>query len=448
MNKTISCLLTLILISTFACFPAQKNHVGPSTQIDNQSSLLALRNSLNKKIQFINSIIEKNNISNHERTIASDLLRTYQSLQNRLTNLSGYACTDIIHKLVLDLSSVDEKYFTGSQFSANNYSETINLFSIAREDILDSYMAGDFFNVINLCIELKTDFGPESLTPDIGLIFAISLAKKQLLDDAIEIGEKIALKLEASPDIVQLRINIAEWYLQQGQLEKATSAYEKLADTQDERESAIRLLNRKIDSAEKSGPDIFRQTEQIQLQKLGVGIEHLLERVGKLLEDNRFNEARNLLLPVMGSKRSADETIKTNLALKKLEVAEENYLEKKISMLSMKRGMEQAQRLLEEEKYEEVILKLEAIEKDQGDDREINELKKFTIEKLITQKRNKAAKSFLAAKRTGDLKKKEEYLREALKTLKNLIEKYPESPSNKKLRSNMKTVQEKLDRLP
>ena len=295
---------------------------------------------------------------------------------------------------------------------------------------------------------MKTDFGPESLTPDIGLLFAISLAKKDMLDEAIDIGEKIARKLEIRPDLIQLRINIAEWYLQQGQREKAIYIYEKLVDSFDEHETITQSLSNKISTSARVGPDIkHRMPSHIKLERLEVGIDHLLERVDKLLEENMFNEARELLFPLKRKTLSADEKITVDQASKKLELAEENYLEKKISMISMKRDMEQARKLIEEERFEDVISRLEAIESEQEETREITELKQFAIEKLINRERNRAATVFLAAKGTGDIVKKQTYLLEALGILNALVDKYQISALNTKLLSNMKTVEEELDKL-
>ena len=105
------------------------------------------------------------------------------------------------------------------------------------------------------------------------------------------------------------------------------------------------------------------------------------------------------------------------------------------------------QRLLEEERFEEVISRLEALESEQEDNRELIELKQFAIEKLINRERNRAAKIFLSAKETQDPEKKKEYLHESYEILESLVDKYPLSPLNSRLKSHMKIVSDELDKL-
>ena len=85
-----------------------------------------------------------------------------------------------------------------------------------------------------------------------------------------------------------------------------------------------------------------------------------------------------------------------------LELAENDYLEKKISNISLKRDIEQARILLEEERFEEAICRLEVLETENEENHEVIELKQFAMDKLITRERNKAAGVFLAAKKTTD----------------------------------------------
>lgn len=343
-------------------------------------------------------------------------------------------------------AEIEKSHFDKETGTTDDHARTITLFSEKKARIVDSYMSGDFQAVIDSCMELKTIFGPDSLTPDIGLLFALSLARKGMLNEAINIGEGVGRELETNPDIVQLRLEIAEWYLMQGQREKAISVYEKLADTQDEKRMEIQSLSRKIAAAERSGSvvgPIRGQTPPQRVEEMTV--DNLLEEVEKLLEENRFSEAK-ALLTMKEQKVHSTEAETINQAYRKLELAEENYLEKKISMISMNRDMEQARRLLEEERYEEVISRLEALEPEE-DSREIKELKQFAIEKLINRERNRAAKIFLTAKETQDPGRKKEYFLECLGILKALVDEYPLSHLNQKLISHIKIVEEELGKL-
>lgn len=449
MNKVTPLFFLLFAVFSVGCITPERRQATLSTEVVDRTATQALSDSLKKKIPFITRIIEDKNLSEEDRKLASDLLASYQRLERQSSiHFEEANYLSIISDLYMRLSAVDERYFAQTMDSISGYSEIISLFAEKKEDIMDAYMSGDFSGVIDLCIELKTVFGPDSLTPDVGLLFALSLARKEMLDEAIDVGEKITRNLETSPDRLQLNIKIAEWYLQTGQREKAIHVYDKLTDTLDENEIIVQALKNNIAASESVGLETGQRIPiQIQPQRLEVRIDHLLEEMVKLLEENRFNEARDLLIPIRRRTLTAAEMEIVDQASKKLEQAEENYLEEKISIISMKRDMDKSRRLLEEERFEEVISRLKAIESEHEDSREITELKQFAIEKLINRERNRAATIFLAAKRTEDTAKKRAYLYDALEILKSLILKYPSTSLNNRLISNIKTVEEEIGRL-
>ncbi len=443
MKKMAGYFFILFLVSALGC-AAQRGQTGKPFGTDDQPPRLTYSHELDKKILFLDTLLAEKDLLENDKKIVTNLLHTYQTLQSLTSSLpSEDDYLNVIHDLFNCLSTMDKIYFVKGKETAGDYSATITLFDKKRDQILDSYIYEDYQAVIDLCIELQTVFGPESLTPDIGLLFALSLANKGMLDEAINIGEGIAKELETSPDIVQLRTGIAEWYLQQGQQEKAILVYEKLADTLDEKGIDVQSLSNKIAAAETGlipGRVKFQRIEEVT-------VEDLLQEVEKLLEENRFSEARDLLIAKEHKVHSTSEAETIDQALKRLELAEENYLEEKISMISMNRDMEQARRLLEEERFEEVIYRLETLEKEQENNSEIIELKQFAIAKLINRERNRAAKIFLTAKETQDPAQKKEYFQETLKILKVLVYKYPSSPLNNKLTSHVKIVEEALAKL-
>jgi len=448
MNKTIGYSLLLLLLTAFGCLPAQKVRPVKPAATGQQVSILAFSSEIDKQIHFLNVLLEENKLSDEDKKIATHLRDTYRTLQGRLSsqNPESFFVTDI-YDLFKCVSDLDERYFSRKEGIAN-YSESISLFAQKKDDIFNAYVSGDFQAAIELCIELKTTFGPESLTPDIGVLFALSLAKKGMLDEAIDIGERVVRELETNPDIVQLRIGIAEWYLHKGEREKAISAYEKLADTLDEKGIEMQALSRKIAATEHTLPDSHQIPGEISSQLTAKpNTDRLIQEVEKLLEENRFSEARELLLAQKHTDYSSAQEEAFRQLMNKLDMAEQNYLEERISMLSMKQDMEQARRLLEEEKFEDVISMLDAMEAEQEESPEINELKQFAIEKLINRERNKAAKFFLAAKETRDLSIKEEDLQKALEILNAILEKYPSSKMDQKLKSHIRIVQEELAKL-
>ncbi len=135
-------------------------------------------------------------------------------------------------------------------------------------------------------------------------------------------------------------------------------------------------------------------------------------------------------------------------AIGSVERAEEKYIEEKIASISLREEtLESTRKLLDNEQLEEAISNLNALEAQGEDSREIREIKEQAIERLINRERNRAAKLFLAARRTQDPEKKEEYLRSSYEILNALIDKYPSSPLNEKLKNHIAKVSEELEKL-
>ncbi|MCD4715742.1 MAG: hypothetical protein K8R45_03250, partial [Desulfobacterales bacterium] len=135
-------------------------------------------------------------------------------------------------------------------------------------------------------------------------------------------------------------------------------------------------------------------------------------------------------------------------ALKEIEIAEERFeKEKRSEDTYINETIETAKKLIEEESFEEAIVKIDEFQDLRGPGSESMALKNQAIEKLINRERNRAAKLFLAAKKTQDRAKKEEYLLSSYKLLKLIIDKYPSSPLNNKLKSHIKTLTEEMERL-
>ena len=362
---------------------------------------------------------------------------------------SCFGCTSV-QKRHRDITTErsDPAEINAFQTKANN-TNVIRLYTTRKSEILGTYRTGDLKGVVDLCIQLRSTFGPDSITPEIGLVFAVSLATRGMFDEAIQVGEKTVQQSEAGPDLIQLRTRIAEWHLQLGQQEEAISIYEKLLDTCDAHEFALRSLNKQILASQMHEPMIKPQiSEPIELDRLEVGIEPLLAEVAKLLEENRFNEARNLLASTRRKTLKAGDVVRVNQALEEVELAENDYLEEKISNISLKKDIEQARTLMAEERFEEVIERLEVLETESGEMNEVIELKQFAIDKLITRERNRAAGVFLAAQKTTDPKDKQAYLLEALGILNNVLLKYHSSTLNNKIKSNIETVRGALEKIP
>jgi hypothetical protein len=274
-----------------------------------------------------------------------------------------------------------------------------------------------------------------------------------MLEEAIRIGERISNELEASPDLMQLQGRMAEWHLRLGHKEKSIRIYEKLTDNMDEKEALIRTLNSKISKTSESFK-IIEQTSKEQTVSESTDtngqntIDRFLHKVDDLLQRHAYNEARILLIKRRIKIEEGPEIEIIDQALNKVGLEEERYeREKEARNSQRKAALETVRNMIEEEKFEEAITKIEEINQTHEINAEIEALKEHAIEKLINRERNRAAKLFLEAKKTQDTLKKEEYFRSSYEILKALIEKYPSSPLNKKLESHISRVREEMDKL-
>jgi hypothetical protein len=256
-----------------------------------------------------------------------------------------------------------------------------------------------------------------------------------MLEEAIDIAQGIAREIEISPDLVLLRARIAEWQLKMGKKESALLVYERLTDTLDEQKAIIQSLSEKI-------------SETPTYPELEGTAGKFFQEVEDLVREHRFNEARDFLTLRRNEAQSGAEIKAIDQAMNTVQLTEERYLEEMLSRATRrKETLELAHKLVEEEKFEVAVSKLDTLEAEQGTSRDIKELKEQAVEGLINRERNRAAKFYLRAKKSADPVEKEKYLRVSYDILKGLIEKYPSSPLNDKLNSHIERVEDELGNL-
>jgi len=436
--------LVMFLVSVSGCIPILQKPEVATPKSETRPALLRPLNLLDRRIEVLNAILQTEGVSEKDKKIASTLLESYKTLKTAYSgNLTNVEYRNVINTLFKMLSALDETYFS-EQRGLPDYSGPISLFSIKRKKIMDAYFSGDYKGVINQCLDLKSVFGPESLIPEINLVFALSLGKQGMQKDAIEIGEGIALEMEATPDIIHLRAKIAEWHLNLGQRKMALNMYDKLTDNVDERQEILKGLTRKIAGKTEPEPPSEIKTGVQDLSPM----DELLLKVDALMQKHLYDEARLLLIKHRIRLEDGPDAEIIDEALKEIEIAEERFeKEKRSEDTYINETIETAKKLIEEESFEEAIVKIDEFQDLRGPGSESMALKNQAIEKLINRERNRAAKLFLAAKKTQDRAKKEEYLLSSYKLLKLIIDKYPSSPLNNKLKSHIKTLTEEMERL-
>ena len=449
-TKTICMVLFILLFFFHGCAPTRKKVVfEPQPQVIT-APILPL-DVIDKKISSIEELLKNNAIAENDRDIANELLADYQYIKSSLYNpMNDSDQRELIHILFRNLIRFDEKYLIKKTHHEDSPGlHMMKDFYQIRRRIMESYFSGDYQSVIRDCIHMESSFGPDSLTPEIGLLFAESLAKRDMLQEAVRIGEKIIKELEEKPDIMHLEASLIEWQLELGDREKASRLYEKLADSLDEREMTLKNIQKKIFPDRGDGYRVNDMGSQKILEE-GVGniefdrIEDLLHAVDNLIKGQLFSEAKLLLIKWRLRHEEGPDTELIENALKRVETAEER-LKKEQSLERM--TVAKAMKFIEEENFEEAISELDYWIDANGIDPEIKKIKELAIEKLINRERNKAAKIFLLAKNASDLKRKKELLISSLNILKNLIEKYPSSNLINKLNNHVNRVREELEKI-
>ena len=442
----------MLIVFSAGCLPETKKvEMGPRTVVRPPPPLSV--ETLDRKIAYLTTKLDEQELNPEDKAVASDLLATYKTIRSYLQDQSsGYDERKIIQLLFENLSRLEQEYFLREKFEGPSYSKALSSFSEKRKEIVASYMAGDYQGVINDCVDLEATFGPESLTPEIGLLFAVALAKKGMLSEAIIISEKIIHELEGKPDLIHLRANIIDWQLDLGNREKALQIYEKMMDDLDEREellakSKLMVMEERTRASRREVPPAAYAGGVRQFAKLD-STDDLLKAVDELVQKHEFGEAKLLLIKHRIRTEEGPELEIIDQALKSVDLAEERYLlEKRAKVSYEKETLKVARKLIEEENFEEALTKIEALRDSQNMTPEMTELKREATEKLIKRERNKAAKYFLMARKTADPVKKEELLLSSYDILKTLIERYPSSPMIEKLNDNLRTVREQLTKL-
>jgi len=434
--------ILIIGVFTFGCItPAQR---GPSLTETPPAPQLIAPEDLEMRIADLNRMLASNDLDEHQREIAYHFLALYEKI--RQTQMD---CPDTL-TLVLDhLNDINDTFLKNAKTSDSLRRHIIQQFLGKRRQIFDDYLYGNFQGVIDGAVELETSFGADALTPEIGLVFAVSLAKKGMLEEALSIAAKILGKLQGKPDMVHLRAYMIEWQLGIGKREKALQIYEKLLDDLDERNGLLSKAQRNLalkTNGVASRPDI-PITEKSNTGEVGaeiLSIDQLIGEVERLLVKNEYQQAKILLVRRRLKTQDDAEIVLLDQAFQRVERAEADFRVQGQGDTLKKDPLRVAKTLIDVEEFEKAIDTINALETNAIVSPEATKLKTLATEGLISRERNSAAKLFLMAKNTQDPLKKKDYLLSAHAILKHLDEKYPLSILNKKIKNNIETVENEM----
>jgi len=408
------------------------------------------REILDKKITYLTVVLEDYGLSAEDRELALSLLSAYEVLRKAPRD---YGEREMIKLLFAHLAQLDEKYFTKKMIHGEACSDTLAPFFKKREEIVEHYLSGDYQAVINECIEFQADFGADSLTPHVGLLFAISLGQKGMLGEALNIGERIAREMDGKPDLIHLRANVIRWQLALGNKERGLKTYEKLVDNVLEREAILKSIENRV--ARSSGENeeagnAFAETHDLtELGDQGTNSTgQLLREVDALVERHEFEKAKILLIRHRIRLDEGPGVGIIDQALRSVDLAEQRYKDGVSSQIKHEEEtLKKAEKLIEEENYEAAIAEIRELETREEVSAETQEMKDLATEKLINRERNKAAKLFLEAKNTQDPEKRAELLLSSYGILKALRDRYPSSPLSERLDDHIAKVRDELNKL-
>ena len=445
----------ILLFLLSACAPKMKKSVEPVGQVKVETGLPVEQELVDRKIDFLQEMLTKEQLSNTDRDVARQLLDSYNLLKKSLT---GHRDDEELRELVLSLtkslSRVDEPFFSRERISMPGGRETATRLLKERDRIMGLYREGDYNGVIRDCLKLRSEFGSDAVSLELGMLFALSLGEEGKLQEAIQLGEGIARQMGKSPDLALLRTHIARWQLQLGDKDGAFTTYEQLAGDLDETAALLKAL--KADINNRVTPESGQEESKSGKSNIpapgggegGKTTDQVIEESRSLIQENRYDEARQLLSDKRKDLEQGPELQKLESALMEVAEAQKKFeTEKAIRDAYVKSTLVAAKELLESDKFEEAIQKLESISQFQDKRSEATLLKERAVEGIINRDRNKAAQLFLAARKAGDASEKEALLKSALKILEDLVEKYPSSDQKDKVLSNMSRVEDELKKL-
>jgi len=452
------------LTLTVACQPALQRE--PVTAKQDLAPPLAVSvEALEKRIVYLSGVLETRDLSRDDRELTQDLLASYRGLKT--ASQSGALkqnYSPMVNMLLRNLEQMEDRYFTKITAAPGFSAEGVRQLAIKRKKIREAFSAGNDQAVIDGILDLEKIFGPESVTPDLSVLLALSLGKKGTLTTALSVGQDAASQLEGKPDLLQLRAQMIEWQLALGNEKEAKEIFERLQRKLSEREALVRGLEQKmsVEGPKTSPPETAASRGEPTKASLDRDLKDALAKAEESAQKGDFGRAKFLLFQQRIRFDEGAEAELIERALKSVELAEEKAQQqprteipaKELSSTSSTDRQRELPReadkqdslklalgLIRSEKYEEAMVKLDELP---PSDSEVKELKNMAVEKIINRERNKAAKLFLAARNTKDPAKKEELLNSSYNILKAIADKYPTSPLIPRVQDHMNQVTKEL----
>lgn len=367
------------------------------------------RDTLTNRIISLNSLLGNNNISIDNKGIILSVKQTYEMMRNAMDDSgTDQPPPEAIRDFISGLEKANDSLLSSKTLLQHEREELIRKLNKSIKDIVAIYRKGDTKAVIAACDAFQTEYGPDAFTIELTAALASSLAKEGRIQEAISLAEAAAPAIREGSESCDLPEKLSHWKAE------------------------------------------FHKKQEIQVDNKEKGrLAEILAQADSLAKSGEFDRAKELLTAGRAEFNDEPSFFQIDKALEKVEGQREGLVEERIAVIS-KRGeiVAEAKDLISREMPEEALARLKPL--DFGDaepDSEVKALRAEAIEQIISRERNRAARLFLQARNTKDTTSKDQLLRSSYEALKALVERYPDSPSFKKIMENMQTVEKELSAL-
>ena len=438
------------------CLPETKIHAPSSPEVITPPPSPVFL--LNDDIAYLEGILLEGELSNEDAEMAEELLSAYRMVRDHFLRKG----TDpdyhrLVEKLYETLVRIDHHYFLKREMRKPLHTETITFLSEAQDMIRDKYFSGDYLGVITDTMELKNSYGPDAIPLDIRILLAVSLAKRGRLEEAAVAGETIPLELEERDDLTFILTHIKDVIRDkffsgdyQGLIDDTIELMAvfgpeavsvdmgfllavSLSETGMKEEANI-LGSRLIREFE-TRPDLAYLKSLLIEWQLDLGNREIVLQI--------YRELRDHMDLIMEEYQASDVT---EGLLKDL-LDQRIQREREARLVYEEEALLWARELIEEERYEEAIRRINELGDDQDMASKMKELRDRAIEGFINQERDRAAAYLLRGRQTTDPVTKKEFFILSYNRLRTLTEQYPQSSLIETLNDDMQAVKIELDKL-
>jgi hypothetical protein len=405
---------------------------------------------LDDSIKKIEALMEKRTFDEQQKSRARELIAAIEDLRN-IPAPGTYVLSTRLEKVLETASTLIHESLYGLKLPETQKSVLEDTWIDLHKRLLSAYRAGDYRGVIETAGAIEEAYGPEALGPAASGVLALSLEAEGRPEEALQTALQAAEGLEDLPDRLLLNAALARLHAEGGKMREAGKWHRELKQELSELSLLLTALEKQLESAAAPGDEDFKTWAQ----NLAVGRPETNETIDSIrlaadrVDEEKFSEAREILSrtrqwigPAGGDTELIDE------AMRRLEAAEEVYLEKRIGILSRKDiDLSPIGDLLARERYKEALSRLEAVERITGSSAEVDEIRETAIERLITRETTRAAETFLAAGREQSPKRKKALLEETRSLLRGLLSAYPEASSADRIKSYLDRVDNEIRKL-